>query len=192
MCLHFRLFIALGALLFLFSNIQPASAGHRFSENFPVSQAPGSSVFFEHLTIDGGLSQSAGLALLQDHQGFIWIGTQDGLDRYDGYNFTNFKYDPEDPNSLSYNCIIALYEDQNNNLWISTWGGGLNRYDPKSETFTRYGVDSDNPNSISDTVIPAIVEDESGNIWIGTTGGLDLLNPGTGEITHFRSDAEDP
>ena len=164
MRLRFRPFINLGALLLLFSSIQPASASHRFSENFPASRAPRSSVVFEHLTIEDGLSQNAGLALLQDSQGFIWIGTQDGLNRYDGYDFKIFKRDSEDLNSISYNSIIALHEDKNRFLWIGTWGGGLNRYDPKTNQFTSYLPNPENQNSISDVTIPALAEDQDGNL----------------------------
>ena len=190
MRLRFCSFVTLGALLLLFSNIQPASASHRFSENFPASQAPRSSVVFEHLTIEDGLSQNAGLALLQDSRGFIWIGTQDGLNQYDGYDFEIFKHDPDDPNSISYNSIIALHEDRNGFLWIGTWGGGLNRYDPKSNLFTSYLPNPENQNSISDVTIPALAEDQDGSLWVGTTGGLDLLVPESGEITNFRDDSD--
>ncbi|MBK9600612.1 MAG: hypothetical protein IPO36_02035 [Anaerolineales bacterium] len=107
--------------------------------------APGSVVRFEHLTIEDGLSQNAGLAIFQDSRGYLWIGTQDGLNRYDGYGFKIYKHDPDDPNSLSHNSILSMGEDKNGSLWIGTWGGGLNRYDPATETFTRYLTDPEAP-----------------------------------------------
>jgi ligand-binding sensor domain-containing protein len=100
--------------------------------------APGSIVRFEHLTIEDGLSQNAGLTIFQDSKGFLWIGTQDGLNRYDGYTFKIFKRDADNPNSLSHNSILAITEDKEGFLWIGTWGGGLNRFDPATETFVRY------------------------------------------------------
>src|SRR5512135_3509324 len=90
--------------------------------------APGSVTRFEHLTIEDGLSQNAGLAIFQDRKGYLWIGTQDGLNRYDGYNFKVYKHDPDNPKSISYNSILSIAEDRDGYLWIGTWGGGLNRF----------------------------------------------------------------
>src|SRR5512139_1078846 len=106
---------------------------------------PGSLVRFMHLSLDDGLSQNAGLAFLQDSRGFIWIGTQDGLNRYDGQTFTVYKNDPDNPASLSNNSIIAIAEDQAGLLWFGTWGGGLNRFDPRTQQFTRFQHDANNP-----------------------------------------------
>ena len=101
-----------------------------------MQHAPGSLVRFNHLSQDDGLSQNAGLALLQDRNGYMWIGTQDGLNRYDGQTFTVYKNDPENPDSLSHNSVIAIAEDQEGMLWLGTWGGGLNRFDPRTQKFT--------------------------------------------------------
>ncbi|PKN93614.1 MAG: hypothetical protein CVU44_09715 [Chloroflexi bacterium HGW-Chloroflexi-6] len=150
--------------------------------------APGAHLRFEHLTIDDGLSQNAGLALLQDRQGYLWIGSQDGLNRYDGYGFTQFKHDPDNPNSLSANGIIALHEDTDGLLWVGTWGSGLNRFDPKTSTFTRYPSDPENPDSLSHPIVTDIFQDEQGSLWVGTLGGLDRFDPATGTFKHFRHD----
>ena len=147
---------------------------------------------FEHLTIDDGLSQNAGLALLQDRRGYLWIGTQDGLNRYDGYTITQFKHDPENPATLSHNGIIALHEDADGYLWIGTWGGGLNRFDPQSGQFTRYQPDPANPASLSHPIVTDISQDEQDALWIGTLGGLERFDPTSGEFTHFRHDPDDP
>ena len=74
--------------------------------------APGSVVRFEHFTSENGLSQNAGLDIFQDSRGYLWIGTQDGLNRYDGYSFKIYKHDPDDPTSLSHNSILEIAEDQ--------------------------------------------------------------------------------
>src|SRR5512135_2343428 len=87
--------------------------------------APGSIVRFEHLSSKDGLSQNAGLDIFQDSRGYLWIGSQDGLNRYDGYSFKVYKHDPEDPTSISHNSILKITEDENGILWIGTWGGGL-------------------------------------------------------------------
>ena len=154
--------------------------------------APGSVVRFEHLTIEDGLSQNAGLAIFQDSRGYLWIGTQDGLNRYDGYGFKVYKHDPDDPNSLSHNSILSMGEDKNGSLWIGTWGGGLNRYDPTIETFTRYLPNPEDPASLSDGTIYSIRSDSNGNLWIATLAGLDRYNPETDTFEHFKNDPNNP
>ena len=154
--------------------------------------APGSVVRFEHLTIEDGLSQNAGLAIFQDSRGYLWIGTQDGLNRYDGYGFKIYKHDPDDPNSLSHNSILSMGEDKNGSLWVGTWGGGLNRYDPATETFTPYLPDPEDPASLSDGTIYSIKSDSNGNLWIATLAGLDRYNSETDTFEHFKNDPNDP
>ncbi|MFQ5651430.1 MAG: two-component regulator propeller domain-containing protein [bacterium] len=132
-------------------------------------------ISFRHLTIDDGLSQSAVYALLQDRQGFVWIGTKDGLNRYDGYDFTIYKNVPSDSNSLSNNYITALFEDSRGYLWAGTLEGGLNRLDPTSGHFQRYSTSVSDPGSLSSNRITALSEDSSGALWIGTSNGLNRL-----------------
>ncbi len=153
--------------------------------------APGSLVRFMHLSLDDGLSQNAGLAFVQDSRGFVWIGTQDGLNRYDGQAFTVYKNDPDNPASLSNNSINALLEDRTGQLWIGTWGGGLNRFDPRTQQFTRWQHAPDNPLSLSDDTVTSILEDSAGAIWIGTLGGLDRFDPQANDFTHYRNDPND-
>jgi len=87
------------------------------SAAFDLSLAPGSSIQFEHLTIQDGLSQNARLAIFQDSQAFLWVGSQDELNRYDGYTFKIFRHDPEDLNSISHNSILSITEDNEDYLW---------------------------------------------------------------------------
>ncbi|MFH1524330.1 MAG: two-component regulator propeller domain-containing protein [Chloroflexota bacterium] len=185
-----RLFsLTLAVLLLLLVLVPPAMAA---SVSGDVTIYPGVSIRFEHLMVDDGLSQNTILALLQDRRGYLWIGTQDGLNRYDGYTFTQFKNDPQNPNSISYNSVIALYEDVDGYLWVGTWGGGLNRYDPDTGNFSRYLPDPSNPASLSNAVVTSLAQGENGNLWVGTLGGLDSLDPTTGEFIHFHSDSTDP
>ena len=153
--------------------------------------APGSIVQFEHLTIEDGLSQNAGLAIFQDRQGYLWIGSQDGLNRYDGYTFEIFKHDPDNPDSISHNSILAMAEDQEGALWIGTWGGGLNRFDPATETFVRYRFDPKVASSLSNDVVTSIKVDSTGTLWVGTLGGLNRYNPATDGFEHFKNDPND-
>src|SRR5512138_343393 len=134
---------------------------------------PGSIIRFEHLTIEDGLSQNAGLAIFQDSKGYLWIGTQDGLNRYDGYTFKVYKHDPDDPSSISYNSILALEEDKNGYLWIGTWGGGLNRFDPATGIFRQYHHTPGEWSSLSHETVTSLKQDSSGTLWVGTLGGLD-------------------
>ncbi len=146
------------------------------------------SLRFEQLGLEDGLSQSVIHTILQDQFGFLWIGTQDGLNRYDGRSFTIFRPDPDDPTSINDRWISSLYEDSQGYLWIGTHFGGLNRYDPKNGTFTYFMNDPDNPKSLSSNRISAILEDSHGDFWVGTNNGLDRLNRETGDFEHFRSD----
>jgi PAS domain S-box-containing protein len=156
------------------------------------STVPGSIIRFEHLSIEDGLSQNAGLAIFQDSKGYLWIGTQDGLNRYDGYTFKIYKHDPDDPASISHNSILAIEEDKDGYLWIGTWGGGLNRFDPAAETFVPYHFDAKEPSSLSNDTVTAIRQDSSGVLWVGTLGGLDRYNPLTDRFDHFKNDPNDP
>ncbi|MFO7631009.1 MAG: two-component regulator propeller domain-containing protein [Caldilinea sp.] len=149
--------------------------------------APPSPLRFEHLSLEDGLSQNSALAMVQDSQGYLWFGTQDGLNRYDGYSFTVFKNDPDDANSLSLNSILALYEDDDGTLWIGTWGGGLNRFDPYSNVWTRYRRNDAEPSSICGDVVTSLLEDKDGVLWIGTNdGGLCSLDRIALTFTHYR------
>src|SRR5262245_30598767 len=134
---------------------------------------------FERLTVDDGLSQNTGNSILQDRYGFIWIGTDDGLNKYDGYSITVYRSDRADPRTLTDNVITTLYEDSTGVLWFGT-RFGLNRFDRATQTFTRYQHDSNNPHSLSDDQIGSIVEDSGGVLWVGTRfGGIDRFDRAT-------------
>jgi signal transduction histidine kinase/ligand-binding sensor domain-containing protein len=144
--------------------------------------------------------------LAEDRQGYMWIGGQEGLNRLDRKTgkFKHFHHDPKDPRSLSYNQVRALYVDKKGTLWVGTgfpWDaadpsrkqGGLNRYDPQTETFTRYLHDPKNPQSISHNVVRGMFEDSRGNFWVGTCGiGLQLMNREKGTFTRLPYDPKDP
>ena len=125
---------------------------------------------FSHLTTEDGLSQSVVNCIYQDARGFMWFGTQDGLNKYDGYNFTVFKHDPNDSNSISNNFIYSLYVDSEEILWIGTNGGGLNSYDQRTNTFRHFKNDPDNSNSLSDNRVRQIIEDSMQSVKEGVKG----------------------
>jgi ligand-binding sensor domain-containing protein/signal transduction histidine kinase len=145
---------------------------------------------FERFTTDHGLSQSSVRTILEDRRGFMWFGTDDGLNKYDGYRFVTFKRDPDDPGSLSDNYVRTLYEDRAGILWAGT-NYGLNAYDRSNDRFRRYLASPDRPDGLSHDSIHAIVEDEEGFLWIGTNEGLDRLDPARGAIERFRHRPED-
>lgn len=131
----------------------------------------------ERLSISHGLSSNGVSCILQDSKGFIWIGTDNGLNRYDGYTFKIFRNDPNDSTSLSDDIVETLYEDRSGKLWVGTHTG-LNQFNPYSETFIRYQSDQNNPNSLSDNHVRTIYQNRSGVLWIGvlTSGKKAELN----------------
>jgi ligand-binding sensor domain-containing protein/signal transduction histidine kinase len=153
-----------------------------------VLRGQGTDLIFRRIAHEQGLSQSLVLCMLQDHRGFMWIGTEDGLNRFDGCAFVTHRNDPVDTNSLSNSYIWSLYEDSHGLLWIGTWGGGLNCYDPVRDTFVRYQHDPADTTSIAHNRVTSICEDTAGCLWVCTAGGgLDRFDPATRRFTHMRS-----
>jgi signal transduction histidine kinase/ligand-binding sensor domain-containing protein/DNA-binding response OmpR family regulator len=146
------------------------------------------SVKFNHLTVEDGLSNNIVNTVIQDQTGFIWFATDDGLNRYDGYEFKIFRHNDNDSNSISDNSIWALMEDIKGNIWIGTKGGILDRYDPAYEKFTHWKIESE---ITEENSINTIYEDSNGKIWIGTyRAGLYKLDLATNTIDHWTSDTE--
>lgn len=132
---------------------------------------------FKHIGVSNGLSQTNVTSIFQDSHGFLWVGTRDGLNRYDGYNFSIYRYDSKDNNTISNNFIEDIAEDKTGNIWLATQGGGINKYDVKNDRFTRYVHDSHDPNSISSNIVNKLVFDADGDLWIATqNGGLNRFN----------------
>ncbi|MGB0523317.1 MAG: two-component regulator propeller domain-containing protein [Flammeovirgaceae bacterium] len=126
----------------------------------------------ERFTIQHGLSQNHVLSILQDHSGFIWMGTQDGLNKFDAYQFRHYKEVAEDSNQLNNDYILALHQTKDQKIWIGTLGGGLNCYDPVQDKVSRINL------GLQDVEISAITEDAEGNLWIGSRNqGLIYFNP---------------
>jgi ligand-binding sensor domain-containing protein/two-component sensor histidine kinase len=132
---------------------------------------------FRRLSIEHGLSQTTVETIIQDQSGFMWFGTEDGLNRYDGYQFKIFKHDPDDSTSISNNNVWCLYEDHDGYLWAGTFSGGLNRFDPETETFKRFLHNPGDSSGLSSNNIRTISEDHQGYLWIGTrNGGINSYN----------------
>ncbi len=131
--------------------------------------------------------------IVEDSEEFIWIGTADGLNRFDRKTktFTRYKHDPNNPKSLSNNSIFAITEDRNGFLWVGT-ANGLNRFDKKTKTFTRY-KHAPNKNSLGNNNIRTVYEDRDGFLWIGTEAvQLDKYDPTTDSFINYRHDPDNP
>ena len=129
---------------------------------------------FRHLTTGNGLPQGAVDVVYQDAMGFIWLGTRNGLLRYDGYGFRHYQHDPNNPDSLSANVITAIGEDGLNRLWVGTLTAGLNRFERVSQSFTRYQNPAEGPGPLTGNRVSCIWR-RKGTLLVGTGNGLNVL-----------------
>jgi ligand-binding sensor domain-containing protein/signal transduction histidine kinase/DNA-binding response OmpR family regulator len=152
---------------------------------FSAAQPP--KLKFKHISGEQGLSNSTIETIFQDSRGFIWFGTRDGLNRYDGYQMVVYRYNTKDTSSISDNYIRCIYEDRQHNLWIGTTNG-LNRFDASKNSFQRYKHHPNNKGSLSHNLVTSIYQDRRGNLWIGTFGGsLNLFHPAQENFTQYGS-----
>ncbi|MDM8529700.1 two-component regulator propeller domain-containing protein [Anaerolineales bacterium HSG25] len=147
---------------------------------------------FDHLTTENGLSNDSVWGMAQDSDGFMWFGTFDGLNRYDGNTVKVYRHDPDDPHSLSDNTLRGMLVDQTGILWIGTWGEGLNQFDQGTERFIRYQHNPDDPHSLSHDAIRTVYEDRAGTLWVGTMGGLNRFNRETKQFTRYLHEPDNP
>ena len=159
------------------------------SSRVKVSVVDGKDINFSHLSRQEGLSQSIVEHILQDDQGFMWFGTGDGLDRFDGYTFNQYKRGTSGSKDLSGVVVTALLKDRSGALWIGV-DQSLDRLDPVTDAITSYRSDPKDPGSLGGRVY-CIAEDGAGLLWLGTSNGLDKLDPITGRFTHYRHDPDD-
>jgi signal transduction histidine kinase/ligand-binding sensor domain-containing protein len=138
-------------------------------------------------TEQGGVA-SAVACILQDRRGFMWFGTEDGLYRYDGYDFVFYLQDMEDPTSISADGISCLLEDSSGVLWIGTRNGGLNSFNPETLIYTHYRHNRDNLSSLSHNAVSSICQDNEGHLWVGTQGGgLNKLDRKTARFIRYST-----
>ena len=138
---------------------------------------------FQNLNQGAGLSQARVQAITQSKDGFIWIGTEEGLNRYDGYHFRVFKHDSLDESTISNSWINDLLVDRKGRLWVTTFRG-LNLYHPETESFIRY-VEDGNVQSHLNTRLRRIIESSEGLLWLGTDKGLTNFDPDTGKTNNY-------
>jgi signal transduction histidine kinase/ligand-binding sensor domain-containing protein/CheY-like chemotaxis protein/HPt (histidine-containing phosphotransfer) domain-containing protein len=140
-----------------------------------------------------GLPQGTVMATLQDSQGFVWLGTEDGLVRFDGHEVHRYGYLQSAKSGLPGNFVNAIVEDSRGDLWIGLKGAGLARWNRSTDAFTSYRHDARDPNSLSSDAVRTLLIDSMGRIWIGTlNAGLNVLEPTSGHIAHLRYTANAP
>lgn len=162
-----------------------STATNSFSQN--------NSIRFEHIGFKDGLSQATVNTIYQDRMGFMWFGTQDGLNRYDGYEMEVFRNNSDDSTSINNNFINAILEDSKGNFWIGTVGGGINLYDRKSGIFHPLSQNPNNENDIGKNDIHIIYEDSKGTIWVSTDTGLykitNFNDPDNYDMKNYQNDS---
>jgi ligand-binding sensor domain-containing protein len=170
------------------SSILAWAAVSAASEPGSMASEPGSALRFDHFGPEQGLSDGTVEAILEDHRGFLWFGTPDGLNRYDGYDFTVYRHDPTDPRSPSRSYITSLLEDRSGELWIGTLGG-LDRYVRETDSFERVGAGGDGEGHRFEAVVNFLFQDRSGHLWVGSNRGLDRWDPETGTLVPYLARA---
>ena len=159
---------------------------HRGVDPIRVPVVDGNDIRFSRLSTARGLSQTRVLQIVEDNQGFIWFGTQYGLNRFDGYEYKVFAHDPARENSLSCVYIHSLFKDRSGALWVGC-DSFLDRFDSVTETFTHYQIAPPAPGQVVNAV-DQISQDRAGMLWLSTGKGLFRLNPETGQIKHYGHD----
>ena len=193
-----RAFSKFASLLLLALSVLVPAAGQgpeTGAELSAVLNAPGSlqaRLRFEHLTTADGLSNDSVFSILQDHRGFMWFGTQGGLNRYDGYRITQYRHDPKNPHSLGDDFIQMLFEDSRGGIWSGR--SFLSRFDPGTETFTRYPLPFDGAPASEKRGIWGLAEDRNGFMWVGVTIGRSLyrLDPRSATFRSYDISREIP
>lgn len=157
----------------------------------PPSPSP-ASLRFGRLGVDNGVSHPTVWDVLQDRQGFLWLGTESSLQRYDGYELRDFQHDPRDPHSLSASEVMILHEDRAGGLWLGTRASGVNRYDAKRGTFERFHLRGELATFEASGPSPSLSDlatDSEGKLWVATNlEGIIRLDPSSRRLERFRAD----
>ena len=178
----------LGALL---TAVGALAAAGTVSAAVPVAAVR--PLYFEHLTMREGLSQSTVEGILQDSQGYLWLATESGLDRYDGNSLRVYRRERGNPHALASDYIWTIAEDSHSDLWLATVGGGIARWERRTDQFQVFRNDPSKPDSLASDQVRTLLIDGDGAIWAGTFDrGLDRLDPVAGTARHFRHREGDP
>jgi ligand-binding sensor domain-containing protein len=148
-------------------------------ETYPASPQE---IFFNKVLPPEGQVFSHVSGIVQDKYGYMWLATKKGLFKYDGYQMTNYKNNPDDSNSLATDFLEAICIDSSGIIWIAAQGQGLERFDPATGIFTHFPHDPNDPASVSVDWVSAVLVDHEGVLWVGGENGLDRFDAQTGEI----------
>jgi len=142
-----------------------------FISLLPLQYTGAQDLKFHHITADQGYGFGNIWSVIEDSEGFMWFASEDGLIKYDGYDIITFRNDKTDSTTISANFSVTLIEDQYHQIWIGTFGGGLNLYNRNTNTFRRFVADPENPYALPNNRVKSLFESQDGNIWVGTEGG---------------------
>ena len=184
-------FIFLSGLSVDFVGAQNTAVDSTASQH-PADPLQSRYIKFARLTAEDGLSGNQVFGVAQDKHGFMWFGSINGLSRYNGASVKVYRHDPDDPNSLGHNFVRAMIADQSGQLWLGTWGGGLNQYDGEKDAFIRYQHDPEDPHSLSSNIVRSVYQDRAGTIWVGTMAGLNRLDRDSNQFTRYQYNPDDP
>ncbi|MGJ8691872.1 MAG: EAL domain-containing protein [Thalassotalea sp.] len=177
-------------IFFLLQKIKNVSLVSLIGLTFIVSQQTLASTFqqslkFDHFTVANGLSQNSTYSITQDQENFIWIATQDGLNRFDGENFIQYRKNNSDANSIADNFIRKVFVDKQNTLWVGT-DNGLSRYNRLSDNFDNYYTSTEDSNTLTDNTIWDIYQDNNGTVLVSTDSGLHKYNAKENHFVRIR------
>ncbi len=148
-------------------------------------------ITFEHFSIARGLYEPIATSVIQDRDGFLWFGTWGGIQKFDGYSFTAYKHEPNNPNSIDNAFVEKLYEDRDGNIWVGTFNG-LEKFDKRNGSFTHYKPHPTGPETEWSNHVYSICEDKYGVLWVGTGDGLNKFDKNTGKFICIRKDNKNP
>jgi signal transduction histidine kinase/ligand-binding sensor domain-containing protein/DNA-binding response OmpR family regulator len=146
---------------------------------------------FQHLSIANGLSNNTVRSIIQDSRGFMWFGTSSGLNKFDGYNFTIYKSDPNEPNDVSCLEVLSICEDTSGDIWVGTKSCGLYLYKREKDKVEYFALGPDSIGNFSDFSIRSILEDSRGKIWVGSANGLYSFHRTKGVVGHYLHQSND-
>ncbi len=154
-----------------------------------LPQAAGAEARFRDMTKESGLVTGTAFDIIQDRQGYIWFATSNGLERYDGYTFKVFKHKPDDPSSIASDFVRTLYEDTSGRLWVGTYGGGLDLFQPGPDTFRHFRHVQGDPRTLASDKIFSMTGIADGELIVGTAdSGIDVIDQDSGRIQHYTAE----
>ncbi|MDX1443889.1 MAG: diguanylate cyclase [Gammaproteobacteria bacterium] len=152
-----------------------------------AAEKPGTGLRFHQYTIENGLNQNSVYAIAQDDKGFLWIGTEDGLHRFDGNEMKLYEAIPGTSGGLTSDYIYDMEASSDHGVWLATYGGGLLRFDTETGDFRAFTHDPENPETLSSDAVLGVTLDPDGSVWALAERALNHLQPDTGKVTRITA-----